>query len=123
LVLWDRRRCAFLLPALSAFNRNKPITPQLTKVLEELAQTGRSRFDWTQMKALIGAQIIQVCNEYNAAQPDVGALTPPSHGLVPECSLHPPAWARRHHHAFDVTTLAVFSSGSACFTALCHALH
>jgi hypothetical protein len=86
-------RSASLLPASSAFNRNKPITPQLTKVLEELAQTGRSRFEWTHMKALIGAQIIQVCNEYNATQPDVGALAPLAQ-LRTGRSLLPPARVR-----------------------------
>mmetsp|Transcript_3889 Transcript_3889/g.10823 ORF Transcript_3889/g.10823 Transcript_3889/m.10823 type:complete len:156 (-) Transcript_3889:1014-1481(-) len=57
---------------LKAFTRTKPITPQLTKVLEELATSGRSRFEWVQLKALIGAKMIQVCNEYNGGQPDVG---------------------------------------------------
>ena len=56
----------------AAFTRTKPITPQLTKVLEELATSGRSRFEWVQLKALIGAKMIQVCNEYNGGQPDVG---------------------------------------------------
>ena len=44
-------------PAPTAFTSDKPITPQLLAVLEEVATSGRSRFEWSQLKPLFGAQL------------------------------------------------------------------
>lgn len=64
----------------AAFTPGKTITPGLLKVLEEVATTGKSRYEWALLKPLLAAKIEAVCNEYNEGCADVpGARPPHSH--------------------------------------------
>ncbi|EOD27212.1 hypothetical protein EMIHUDRAFT_434985 [Emiliania huxleyi CCMP1516] len=56
---------------LKAFTPGKTITPGLLKVLEEVATTGKSRYEWALLKPLLAAKIEAVCNEYNEGCADV----------------------------------------------------
>jgi len=77
-----QRCCAHASPAMSSIGAAEAleafasgttslITPQLTEVLQEMASTGQSRYDWTHFRALLGSKLQQVCSEYYGVTKDV----------------------------------------------------